>query len=66
MANKHPQVGQSIRDCYMSGVATLDNIGNKGVVEHVGSDYMIVRDKELDKPIFVSEEQYYCVEELND
>ena len=66
MADKYPTTGMRIRDCYLGGVGGSEHIGNRGVVEYVGSDYMIVRDETLKKPIFVSEEQYYCVRELND
>ena len=47
------QVGSTIYDCYMQGIGTLDNIGNQGVVEAIGRDWVIVRDLREDKPIFV-------------
>ena len=61
---KQPHIGLKIRDCYMSGVGGLDNIGDSGVVEHVGIDYMIVRNTERNEPIIVMEPQYYNLDEL--
>lgn len=53
--------GDEIIDCYMSGVGSMDNMGNKGIIEYVGIDYIIVRDLERNKPIFVEQHYYHLV-----
>lgn len=47
------RIGDIIEDCYMYGIGGLHNIGNKGVIEAIGVDWVIVRDKEIDEPIYV-------------
>lgn len=47
------QIGDKIADCFMRGIGDNDNICNAGVVEAIGADWVIVRDKQLDRPIFV-------------
>lgn len=45
-------IGDRIKDCYLGGEGTIENLGNKGVIEAIGIDWVIVRDKERDEPIF--------------
>ncbi len=53
-----PHIGLEIPDCYMSGLGPMESINNPGVVEAVGTDWMVVRDKINGKPIFVVSSEY--------
>jgi len=46
--------GDAINDCYMSGIGELSDIGCPGEIEHIGEDYVIVRNRFTNKPIFVN------------
>lgn len=46
-------IGSIINDCYMKGIGSVQNIMNKGVIEAIGKDWVIVRDTERDEAIFV-------------
>ncbi len=45
------KVGDKIYDCYMGGIGDLENIGNDGFIEAAGKDWVIIRDRETDKPL---------------
>lgn len=56
------EIGDKITDCYMYGIGELENIGNPGVIEAAGIDWVIIRDLDLDKPIFT----HRSLEELSE
>ncbi len=47
-------IGSPIKDCFLGGRGTLDNICNPGVIESAGKDWIIIRDLGLDAPIFIA------------
>ena len=57
------EVGFEISDCYMHGCGSNKNICHKGVIEHVGKDYFIVRDLILDEPIIVYKDSYWVFDD---
>lgn len=46
-------IGFKIKNCFMSGFGDTDSSGHHGRVEAIGIDWVVVRDVEIDKPIFV-------------
>lgn len=41
-------------DCYMQGIGNLDNLGNTGILEAYGDDWVIIRDVVKNEPIFIN------------
>lgn len=54
------RVGWRVDDCYMEGIGSSESIGNIGMIEAIGLDWVIVRDQYLDKPILVLEDNF-CI-----
>lgn len=58
-----PKVGLKTDDCYLHGINRNDDILDEGVIEHVGVDYFILRNKNKDIPLFVPEDSYWVIDE---
>ena len=52
--NTNLNIGDEIKDCYMYGIGELENIMHKGIIEATGIDWTIIRDVEINKPIFTN------------
>lgn len=65
MKEFRPEIGLKTSDCYLHGINDLDDILCDGVIEFVGRDYFILRNTSKDKPLFVSNDQYWCIEEYD-
>ena len=40
---EHLNIGDVIKDCYMCGIGDLHNIGERGIIEAAGKDWVIIR-----------------------
>lgn len=63
MKEFRPEIGLKTSDCYLHGIGVMEDMFDKGVIEHVGIDYFILRNIERNQPIFVSKDSYGVIEE---
>lgn len=58
-----PEIGLKTNNCYLHGIGRMEDMFDKGVVEYVGIDYFILRNIEINQPIFVSKDSYWVIDE---
>lgn len=59
----YPKVGMKTLDSYLHGVGLLDDINCEGIIEVVGVDYFVLRNKYRDTVRLVEKNQYWVIEE---
>lgn len=57
-----PKVGMITLDSYLHGIGDNEHICCKGVIEHVGTNYFILRVEDKEHPLFITSNSYWCIE----